>query len=76
MKLYSIYDTKAKEFGDPILCKNDEVAIRMFNQAISKAYAPEDFQLFELSNFDNENGILFDAVADCKIMPKEITFKE
>lgn len=73
--IYTIYDNKAKECGDLITAKNDDVAIRMFQQAISKSPYPEDFQLLTVAHYDSETGNISDGDSVFKpvvVFPKEV----
>jgi len=63
MRIFSIYDTKAKFFTQTIAEKNSASAERNFKTAVNtdgtdfKRY-PEDYELYELASFDNETGIV------------------
>ena len=66
IKLYSIYDKIADEFGFPFDAKNDDVAIRKFNGFIRQINsAPNscvdvsEFQLYHIGEYDNEKGVLY-----------------
>lgn len=63
MRIFSIYDAKAKFFTQTIADKNSASAERNFKTAVNNkdtdfSRYPEDYQLFELGSFDNETGIL------------------
>lgn len=68
--VYTINDVKAKECGDLVYAKNDEVAERFFKQAISKSPYPQDFQLLKVCDFDTETGIVFSNENNIKITPQ------
>lgn len=67
MKFYSIYDKKAKQFSDPVLCVNDDVAKRMMQQTLSKSMFPEDYDLYQIGEFDIDSGFI--TGDDVKIAP-------
>ena len=58
MKLFSVYDRKAKEFGPLFEAKNEEVAIRQFKNMLAseRMLSPEDYSLHSFGEFDRENG--------------------
>lgn len=63
MKLgvYAIYDKKAVLYKSPYLSHNEDVAIRMFGNAVNGAESelsayPEDFDLYRLAHFNDEDG--------------------
>lgn len=58
MKLYSIYDKKAKQFSDPTMCINDDVAKRMMQQTLSKTMFPDDYELYMVGEFDVDSGFI------------------
>lgn len=59
--IYAVYDSKAEAFLQPFFVQARGVATRMFQTACQDAghdfhkYA-EDYTLFELGTFDEENG--------------------
>ena len=58
LRVYSIKDEVAEEFSAPQLAKTDGVAVRMFQQAISKAPYPQDYSLWRIGSFDTETGLI------------------
>lgn len=61
--LFSIYDSKAKNYTFPYPAANTGVAVRMFTAAVQSEGSqwnmhPEDFTLFHLGEFDDENADL------------------
>lgn len=63
LKAFSIYDSKACFFGNPFFAQKEEQAIRDFGDAVNSnepnngfARHPEDYSLFYIGDFDNENG--------------------
>lgn len=57
MRIYSIRDTVAEEFGPVFTCKNDNVALRNFAQVIEKNNLKKDeFVCYCLGTVDYETG--------------------
>lgn len=59
--VYSIYDSKAKAYSQPFHAVNDAVAMRMVSAAVNDPGTslnrhPEDYTVYELARFDEENG--------------------
>lgn len=57
---YVWYDSKAKNYSAPMFLVNDDVAIRQFGMACQDihtemGYAPDDFTLFKLGEFDTKS---------------------
>lgn len=62
LKIFSIYDTKAKAYLPPFFVPQDGQAIREFSNAVNSethnfAKNPEDYTLIGLGEFDDENGV-------------------
>lgn len=65
-KLYSVFDFKTAVFGRPFTDQSDNSAIRNFADAVNDSSNPnnlwhkhpEDFSLFLVGDFDDENGEL------------------
>lgn len=58
VRLYSVCDTVAEEFGPIFSCKNDEVAKRAFNDLIKDSPSPLDYALYYLGIFDSDVGFI------------------
>lgn len=63
MRMYSIEDSTAGEFGQPGPMTNDNVAIRSFGQLInepgSMMYSkPEDFNMYYVGTFETTTGTM------------------
>jgi len=63
MRIFSIYDSKAKFYTQTIADKNSASAERNFKTAVNTSGTdfnryPEDYQLYELAGFDPETGIV------------------
>ena len=64
LKIFSVYDMKAKFFGQPFYEQQEESALRAFTDAVNDSSRaenmwnkhPADFQLFVIGEFDNESG--------------------
>ena len=58
VKLYSVCDTVAEEFGPIYSCKNDEVAKRAFHDLIKDSSSPLDYDLYFLGTFNTDTGFI------------------
>lgn len=64
LNMYSIHDQKAKAFMQPFFMSTDGQAIRAFTDNINSSESsmitahPEDFTLYLLGTFDDQNGLL------------------
>lgn len=58
MNMYTILDTVAKESGDIQFAKNDEVALRFFNSAISKSPTPNEYALYCVGSYNTETMVV------------------
>lgn len=66
LQIYSVYDAKACFFGQPFFDQNPASAIRNFSDAVNDGSNPhnmwhkhpEDYSLFCIGDFDNQNGEL------------------
>ena len=69
MRCYAIKDMVANEFGPIFYAKNDEVALRQYNQLQAKnEFIIDEFKLFFLGSLDDDKGII-----DIPSMPVNIT---
>jgi len=60
-KLYSIYDLVAKSYTPPFMAQSDALAMRSVltvvrDPASNLAQHPHDFRLFQLAEWNDENG--------------------
>ena len=61
LRLYSVYDQKAEQFGPPQVFHNDMLALRSFEAIVNddkmfiRKY-PEDFSLYYVGNLGDING--------------------
>jgi len=79
MRMYSVYDTKAEQYGTPVYCRTDAEARRQFGQVVNDentefAKHPEDFLLYRVGSFDQESGIVTAEPATC--VARAIEFKK
>jgi len=79
MRLYSIYDTKAESWGNPVSIRTDAEAIRMFKVVANDDQSeigkhPEDFMLFRVGTFNNETGSVEGLAGTC--IAKALELKE
>lgn len=58
MNIYVVYDLKAEESGKSFEAKNDAVALRMYQDLMSKTKYPEEFQLRCLGSIDHETDLI------------------
>lgn len=70
LKIYSVYDSKAKAYNSPFYLRNSGEATRGFSDVVNDGKSqiskyPEDYTLFELGEFDDEMGSI--AMYDAKI---------
>lgn len=62
-KVFSIYDSKAEAYLQPIFMANKGVAIRAIVETLKNddhqfSKTPEDFTLFELGEYDDSTGMM------------------
>lgn len=64
VNLYSVRDVKAGAYNVPFCASNDAIAGRMLggvvngNRETSLARYPEDFQLFRIGTFSDDDGVV------------------
>ena len=63
MRMYSIYDTIANAYQNPLYAVNDGAAIRIFTEAVNdpKTYlnqAPNDYVIYYVGTFDEQTGCI------------------
>ena len=61
LRIYAVYDVKAKAYAQPFFMKETGQAIRGFKQVVNDPQTeiyknPEDFSLFQLGEYDEETG--------------------
>lgn len=59
--MYSIYDTAAEVYSDPMYFRSEGEAIRAFTQGVNNpqtqlALTPEHYQLYRVGNFNDCSG--------------------
>lgn len=67
MKVYSFYDEKLSEFGNPILAQNDGIVCRQTSDMIRGSNSgmekhAEDYKLMEIGGMDMSSGELSSTV--------------
>lgn len=72
-KIISVYDIKANVFGEPKLFFTIEEAIRAFGHSANEPNNPffthgEDYVLYELGTYNEENGIILPCVTPVSVM--------
>lgn len=74
LRLYSIYDQKAEQFGPPQVFHNDMLALRGFEAIVNddKMFIckyPEDFSLYYVGNLGDINGRYYVEHCDESCVP-------
>lgn len=67
LNVYSIYDNVAEVFNKPFTDINDGTATRAFTNSVSKEINKDDFVLYRLGSFADNNGSLVSEVNPVKI---------
>lgn len=70
MRVYSVFDKTAEEFGPPFVAKNDGVAMRQFNDFRREKLPPhivDEFALYYLADWDHSIGI-----SNLNVIPAEV----
>lgn len=58
MRVYSVKDLVAQEYGPPVLARNDKVASRMYLALLAQNKLDQnDFELYALGEFDSDTGM-------------------
>lgn len=78
MKMYTIFDHKAKCYTRPFFCLNDEIAHRTCVDLISDssnefARHPQDFSIFSIGDFDDSTGCTSPTNPACLFNLNELT---
>jgi len=68
LKMFSIYDAKAKAYFPPFYLVNSAMAVRVLSDCVndpSHAFSrnPSDYSLFEVGVFDDSNAVIVPAKA-------------
>jgi len=65
MKIYSVRDKRANEYGQPMAMPTDAHAVRSFTQEVNRTDTanmlnqyPEDFAIYHVGTFDSETGCI------------------
>lgn len=81
-KMFCVYDSKALIFGVPFFMPKEQMAIRAFSDLVNDPSTlvskhPEDFSLFYVGDFDDENGLVegvkhvgLAGASSFKVLPK------
>jgi len=70
MRIYSIYDTKAEQYGNPVFMRTDAEARRGFGQVAADTQTeigrhPEDFILYRIGTWNPEKGVITPEAGTC-----------
>lgn len=80
MRLYSILDKKAGEFGPPLDSVNDAVMCRQILESIRDDHLvrkyPTDFDLFYVGEFSSATGFLVDLAAPVFVVNLGVVFSD
>lgn len=80
MKMFSVYDKKAECFSAPFFLKATGLALRGFSDMINAneqtqySAHPEDFDLYELGEWDDETGKV-EQYAEPKMLGNGLDYK-
>lgn len=79
-KLYSIHDSKAKEFGQPFCATTPGLAERTFmdimrNPGLPYGRYPDDHDLFEVGEMDSDTGIVTTVPVKLFVRGKQVVDK-
>ena len=66
--IYAIYDTVAQCFNLPFFNVNNAVAIRNFSTSVQNEPHKNDYELFQLGEFDDQNGSICPLDSPTKIL--------
>lgn len=63
LEIFSVYDSKAKTWNNPIFTDNIATAKRLFYNSVNMEEStfwknPEDYTLFHIGTFDSETGTI------------------
>lgn len=80
VKIYAVYDEKAKSYLDPVYFGHDGEALRKFSDVVSNdkspiAKHPGDFAMYKLGQFDTSSGAIA-GVKNPEFLAKAIDFVE
>lgn len=56
--LYVVYDEVAELYTAPLTLKNDNVAMRWFQEKMQKASDPTDYKLYKIGEYDENTGLI------------------
>lgn len=78
MKIYSMYDEKAKAFNRPFIFSTHGQATRAFSDGVSDPQShlskhPEDFSLYCIGDFDESTGAVF-AIQPIELICRAVEF--
>lgn len=80
MKLFTVYDSKAETWSNPMAFQNENVAIRSLGQVVKDRTTeigahPEDFSLYLIGEWSQMTGTLTPVPAKCIIKAIELEEK-
>ena len=66
--IFSIYDSVTRQYSIPAIHSNDAAAMRNFAEVFKDVFQPEDYSLYCIGEFDNENGTVssIDSYVVCR----------
>lgn len=73
MRCYAIKDVVANEFGPIFYAKNDDVALRQYNQLQQKnEFVVDEYKLYFLGAIDDDKGIINVPNSPVEITPEKV----
>lgn len=80
LKMFGVFDLKGKAYMQPFFSGTAGCAMRAFGDAVKDGKSPisahpEDYQLFELGNFDDNSGVVV-AVSPVKVLCSALDYVE
>lgn len=63
VNMYSVYDKVARQYGFPLMARNDDVAMRYYVDGLMKQKVQSsDFELYCVGTFDDDVGCVYGEV--------------
>ena len=70
--LYALFDKVSHVFNPPIQEVNDASAIRAFIQSVKDSPHKNDYELWKLGEFDNNDGQIYPGIKDSQTSPVKL----
>lgn len=76
VKVFALFDRKAREFGAPLTAANVDTMKRELQRNVGEGSLlhkyPEDFDLYCLGEMDTETGVILPDTPQCVALLKEV----